>query len=105
MRQTVHAPLTKSGYFLYMSDVAAITAPHTDYGVWTDYHIPDDRSGWHLAVRQFYDYWLGVTPPGRLLGRQHIAPEGLLPRAAARVGFGHFDPFPLPRLNGRCPLN
>ena len=38
-----------------------------DYGVWTDYHIPEDRSAWHPLVRRFYDYWVSVAPPG--LGR------------------------------------
>ena len=34
-------------------------------------------------VQRFYDYWLSVAPPGRLPGREHIAPEdlvALLPR-------------------------
>jgi hypothetical protein len=30
-------------------------------------------------VRRFYDYWLSVAPPGKLPGRQHIAPEDLVP--------------------------
>ena len=30
-------------------------------------------------VRRFYDYWLAVAPAGRLPGRQHIAPEDLVP--------------------------
>ena len=46
-----------------------------DYGVWTGYQIPDDRSEWHPLVRSFYEYWVSVSPPGRLPGRQHIAPE------------------------------
>jgi hypothetical protein len=60
-----------------------ITQPATQYGAWTDHQIPEDRSGWHPAVRRFYEYWLSVTPPGRLPGRQHIRPEEigpLLPR-------------------------
>ena len=54
-----------------------------DYGVWTDHQVPADPNAWHPPVRRFYDYWLSVTPPGRLPGRQHIAPEdivALLPR-------------------------
>ena len=50
-----------------------------DFGVWTDHRIPDDRSSWHPLVRQFYEYWLKVAPPAGLPGRQHIAPEDLVP--------------------------
>jgi hypothetical protein len=49
-----------------------------DFGIWTGHRIPDDRSGWHPQVRRFYEYWLAVAPPGRLPGRQHIAPEDLV---------------------------
>jgi hypothetical protein len=51
----------------------------TDFGIWTGHRIPDDRSSWHPAVRQFYEYWSSVAPPGRLPGRQHIAPEDIVP--------------------------
>jgi len=50
-----------------------------DYGVWTEHRIPDDRSSWHPLARQFYEYWLSVAPTGRLPGRQHIAPETIVP--------------------------
>jgi hypothetical protein len=50
-----------------------------DYGIWTGYRVPDDRSSWHPLVRQFYDYWLRIAPPGRLPGRQHIRPEDIVP--------------------------
>ena len=30
-------------------------------------------------MRQFYEYWCRVAPPGRLPGRQHIAPEDIVP--------------------------
>jgi hypothetical protein len=53
------------------------------YGMWTDHRVPDDPAAWNPLVRSFYDYWLRVAPPGRLPGRQHIAPEdlvALLPR-------------------------
>jgi hypothetical protein len=50
-----------------------------DYGVWTDHRIPADRSSWHPLVRQFYEYWLAAASPGRLPGRQHIAPEQIVP--------------------------
>jgi len=53
--------------------------PCADYGIWTDHRIPDDRSGWHPAARAFYEYWLAITPPGRLPGRQHIKPEDIAP--------------------------
>jgi len=58
-----------------MSDDRVIT----DFGEWTDYRIPGDRSDWHPLVRQFYEYWLSITPEGRLAGRQHIAPEHMVP--------------------------
>lgn len=48
-----------------------------DYGVWTGYRMPENRSDWHPLVRGFYDYCLSVTPPGHLLGRQHILPEDI----------------------------
>jgi hypothetical protein len=50
-----------------------------DYGIWTGHRIPDDRSSWSPKVRQFYEYWVKVAPPGRLPGRQHIAPEDIVP--------------------------
>jgi hypothetical protein len=50
-----------------------------DFGPWTDYRIPDDRAAWHPLVGRLYDYWLGVRPPGRLPGRQHIVPEDIAP--------------------------
>ena len=50
-----------------------------DYGVWTGHRIPHDRSSWHPLVRQFYEYWVSVAPPGHLPGRQHIAPEDIVP--------------------------
>ena len=49
------------------------------FGVWTDHHIPEDRSGWHPLVRRFYEHWLSIAPPGLLPGRQHIKPEGMVP--------------------------
>src|SRR5205814_2498609 len=53
-----------------------LAAPESaDYGAWTGYRIPEDRSEWHPLVRSFFEYWLSVSPPGRLPGRQHIAPE------------------------------
>ena len=56
------------------------TAAETvDFGVWTGHRIPDDRSAWHPAVRQFYEYWRSIAPPDRLPGRQHIAPEDIVP--------------------------
>jgi hypothetical protein len=50
-----------------------------DYGTWTGHRIPDDRSSWHPAVCRFYEYWRQAAPPGRLPGRQHIAPEDMVP--------------------------
>ncbi len=56
-------------------------APHgtTDFGAWTGHRIPEDRSSWHPLVRRFYEYWRDAAPPGRLPGRQHIAPEEIVP--------------------------
>jgi hypothetical protein len=31
--------------------VAGPAAEPLDFGVWTDHHIPQDRSGWHPLVR------------------------------------------------------
>jgi hypothetical protein len=50
-----------------------------DFGVWTGFRIPDDRSSWHPLVRRFYEYWVEITPAGRLPGRQHITPEHIVP--------------------------
>lgn len=58
--------------------VESATEP-SDFGLWTDYHIPENRSGWHPLVRKFYEHWLSVAPRGRLPGRQHIAPERMVP--------------------------
>jgi hypothetical protein len=58
---------------------AAAVPDEEDFGAWTDHRIPDDRSHWHPLVRRFYDYWLAVAPVGRLPGRQHVAPEDLVP--------------------------
>lgn len=50
-----------------------------DFGSWTDYLIPADRSAWHPLSARLYEYWLAAAPPGRLPGRQHILPEDLAP--------------------------
>jgi hypothetical protein len=53
------------------------------YGEWTDFQVPDDRSGWHPHCRAFYDYWLRISPAGRFPGRRHVSPfesVSLLPR-------------------------
>lgn len=62
-----------------MLDAPSTDGSDTDYGIWTDYRIAEDRSGWHPAVRTFYEYWLAVAPQGQLPGRQHIAPEDIVP--------------------------
>src|SRR5713226_4402781 len=59
--------------------LAGRVAEPLDFGVWTDHRIPHDRSGWHPLVRQFYEHWLSIAPPGQLPGRQHIAPEQMVP--------------------------
>jgi len=50
-----------------------------DFGIWTDYRIPQDRSEWHPLVQQFYEHWLSIAPSGQLPGRQHVAPEQMVP--------------------------
>lgn len=50
-----------------------------EFGIWTDHRVPEDRSAWHPRVRRFYEYWQSIAPPGRLPGRQHIAPEDIVP--------------------------
>ena len=49
------------------------------FGVWNDYAIPEDRSGWHPLVRRLYDYWRSLAPPDRLPGRQDLVPEDIAP--------------------------
>ena len=61
------------GFWTALTDVTG------DFGIWTDHRIPQDRSAWHPMVRRFYDYWISAAPPARLPGRQHIAPEDLIP--------------------------
>src|SRR5882672_1115753 len=50
---------------------------------WVDCIDDADRSQWHPAVRQFFDYWRQISPADRLPGRWHFDPmhiPGLLPR-------------------------
>ena len=63
------------------TDAAPLVRPvgTADYGEWTDHRIPDDRSAWHPLIRQFYEYWLAIAPPGALPGRQHVVPEEMAP--------------------------
>ena len=49
-----------------------------EFGVWTGYRIPEDRSGWHALVRRFYEYCQAVAPPGCLPGREHIVAEEIV---------------------------
>jgi hypothetical protein len=51
----------------------------SDYGIWKDHRIPDDRSQWHPTVRRVYDYWAALAPPDCLPGRQHVSPLDLHP--------------------------
>jgi hypothetical protein len=55
-----------------------------EFGVWTGYRIPEDRTDWHPLVRRLYEYWRssapdGPAPGGRLPGRQHIMAEDISP--------------------------
>ena len=58
-------------------DVADAAA--ADFGAWSGYRVPDDRSAWHPLSARLYAYWLEIAPPGRLPGRQHITPESIAP--------------------------
>src|ERR1700745_2885287 len=62
---------------LVISDSQALptTGPDAEYGIWTGYRIPDDRSSWHPLVRDFCEHCIRVAPAGKLPGRQHIHPE------------------------------
>jgi hypothetical protein len=59
--------------------VACRAAEPLNFGIWTDHRIPHDRSKWHPLVRQFYEHWISIASPGQLPGRQHIAPEQMVP--------------------------
>ena len=48
-----------------------------DFGAWTGYRIPEDRTDWHPLVRQLYDYWVSIAPSDGLPGRQHIVAEDI----------------------------
>lgn len=48
-----------------------------EFGGWTGFRVPDDRSSWHPLARRLYDYWLSISPPGRLPGRQHFWPDDI----------------------------
>jgi len=51
----------------------------SEFGIWTDHRNPKDRGGWYPLVRQFFDYWLLIRPPGQMPGRQHLLPEAVAP--------------------------
>jgi hypothetical protein len=50
-----------------------------EFGDWTGYRIPEDRSRWYPLVRLLYDYWQSIAPPAVLPGRQHVVPEHIAP--------------------------
>jgi hypothetical protein len=50
-----------------------------DFGDWTGYEIPRDRTDWHPLVCRLYDYWRSIAPPDRLPGRQDLVPEDIAP--------------------------
>ena len=57
--------------------MGAATQRSDEFGVWTGYEIPDDRSLWHPLASRLYDYWCALAPPGRLPGRQDLVPEDI----------------------------
>src|SRR5690242_14824207 len=60
-------------------DRSAAPAAAGAFDVWTGYHLPEDRGTWHPLIRQFYEYWRSIAPPGGLPGRQHIVAEDISP--------------------------
>ena len=53
--------------------------PDGEFGVWSGYDIPEDRTGWHPLARRLLDFWRSLAPPGRLPGRQDLVPEDIAP--------------------------
>jgi hypothetical protein len=41
---------------------------------WTVCDQSTSRHTWHPKLGEFFEYWLAVSPPGRLPGRQHFDP-------------------------------
>src|ERR1051326_8685450 len=50
-----------------------------DFGEWTGYDIPQDRTDWHPLLRRLYDYWRSIKPVGGLPCRQDLVPEDIAP--------------------------
>jgi hypothetical protein len=55
-----------------------------EFGAWTGYRIPEDRTDWHPLALRLYDYWRSIAPDGpapggRLPGRQHVVAEDIAP--------------------------
>src|SRR5258708_9838505 len=38
-----------------------------------------DRAPWNPKVRRFFEYWMSISPAGRLPGRQHFDPLHIAP--------------------------
>ena len=57
----------------------AAAAEAGGFGIWTGHRVPAEPALWHPLVRELYDYWQRIAPPGRLPGRQHVAPEDIVP--------------------------
>ena len=52
-----------------------VAEPETPQGyIWQIVDRNTDRSTWNPKVSRFFDYWLSITPPDRLPGRQHFDP-------------------------------
>lgn len=41
---------------------------------WINCNAASDCSDWNPRVRRFFEYWLSISPAGRLPGRQHFDP-------------------------------
>src|ERR1700687_5864957 len=53
--------------------------PADEFGAWTGYDIPEDRTGWHPLARRLYDHLRSLAPPGGLPSRQDLVPEDIAP--------------------------
>lgn len=51
---------------------------------WVSCGQANDRTAWNPQIARFFDYWLSISPTGRLPGRQHFDPLHIA-RLMARV--------------------
>ena len=46
---------------------------------WIPCDLAPPRTEWHPKLQRFFDYWVSISPSGRLPGRRHLDPIGLGP--------------------------